>query len=323
MYLLFVSLEIVLFIFALLFSLFVLAVLTFRFVIEPIKKGRCTCKTDLTGKVVIITGGNSGIGLETARDLSRRNAKVIIASRDTKKSEEAVKSIKETSGNDNVEYKYLDLSKFSSIREFVSDFNKNNKRLDILVNNSGVGGLKNKLTEDGINNLMQINYVGQFLLTNLLLDKLKESAPSRIVIVSSYLHKWAKLDPNNIAGRNLKASLNLYNISKLCGVLWTKALAKRLPKEVVVNALHPGVVKTPIFKKIPGWRQKLLYFVISLLFKTPEEGAQTIIHLSVSPNIKTSGDYYVDCEKSKPAEEAFDDELVEKVYRETMNLIKI
>ncbi|CAK1543592.1 unnamed protein product [Leptosia nina] len=147
-----------------------------RIYFQPIKEV-CNCETKLHGKVALVTGGNSGIGKETARDLARRGARVIIASRDNKKSEAAVNDIIYTTGNANVLYRHLDLAKVESIRQFAEDF-KDEDRLDILVNNSGVGGLKNKCNERNIDVIMQINYFGPVLLTNLLLDKLKKSAPS-------------------------------------------------------------------------------------------------------------------------------------------------
>lgn len=289
--------------------------------------GVCKCKNvELKGKVALITGGNSGIGRETATDLARRGATVIIASRDSKKSEEAVKDIIASTGNTNVFYKSLNLAKFSSIREFAADFNKSYDRLDILVNNAGCAGLKPVLTEDGIEKVTQINYVGPFLLTNLLLDKLVDSKPSRIVVVSSKANQYHDFNHDDIAAVKTGDSLlgwKIYANSKLCQILWTKALAKRLPQGVTVNALHPGVVKTDIFNKLQGWWKVVALWIIDVLFKTAEEGAQTSIHLCVSPELDdVTGEYFAECQIAAPAKMAEDDKVVEKVWESTLELIK-
>ncbi|XP_045505480.1 retinol dehydrogenase 11-like [Colias croceus] len=230
-------------------TLFFLIVLFFLFILgcrlyfQPVKEV-CRCKTKLNGKVALVTGGNSGIGLETARELASRGAKVIIASRDVARSAAAVSDIISTTGNPHVHHKHLDLSKFGSIRTFAEDFNKNEDELHILVNNAGMAGTKPKLSEDGIEMSMQINHFGPALLTDLLIDKLKASASSRIIFVSSLLHQRAKLDFSDLIGKNVVNPLTRYANSKLFNIMWAKALAKRLPKGVTANSLHPGVVKT-------------------------------------------------------------------------------
>ncbi|MBQ5154018.1 SDR family NAD(P)-dependent oxidoreductase, partial [Macrococcus caseolyticus] len=162
-----------------------LITLTFiKIKLEPVK-GVCTSNARLDGKVALVTGGNQGIGLETARGLASHGATVVIACRDKDKSAQAIADIIATTGNKNIEFRHLDLASFSNVRQFAEDFNKAYDRLDILVNNAGCGGYSFSLTKDGVSEVMQINYFGPFLLTNLLLDKLKASKPSRIIIVSS------------------------------------------------------------------------------------------------------------------------------------------
>ncbi|XP_045762593.1 retinol dehydrogenase 11-like [Maniola jurtina] len=202
-----------------------------RLWVEPFKQ-RCKCKRQLHGKVALVTGGNSGIGFETAKDLAKRGARVVIASRNDKKSAKAVAIIKEATGNNDVEYRHLDLAKFDNIREFAKNFNKDFDRLDILVNNAGCGEIKEAKTEHGIDFLMQINYIGPFLLTQLLLDKLVVSKPSRIVMVSSFLHAHASLVPEEITYAKPVNSYIRYARTKLCNILWAKELAKRVPKGV-------------------------------------------------------------------------------------------
>ncbi|XP_038218506.1 retinol dehydrogenase 12-like [Zerene cesonia] len=292
-----------------------------RLYFQPVKEV-CRCKTKLNGKVALVTGGNSGIGLETARELARRGAKVIIASRDVARSAAAVSDIISTTGNPQVEHKHLDLSKFKSVRQLAEDFNKSGDPLHILVNNAGVSSLKNRLTEDGIDMIMQINHFGHALLTNLLLDKLKESAPSRIVVVSSILHHVAILNLDDLAAKNKSHFMVRYNNSKLCNILWARALAKVLPKGVTVNCLHPGLVSTNIFQKVPPLLGFVVGKILDIFFKVPKEGAQTVIHLCVSPDLEEqSGGYYTECQVKKPSKVAQDDDLADAVWQKTTELI--
>ncbi|CAH0403597.1 unnamed protein product [Chilo suppressalis] len=268
-------------------------------------------------------GGNIGIGLETARGLAKRGAHVIIASRNEERSKQAVSDIIRTTGNPKVEYRHLDLSKFWSIRKFAEDFNKAFDRLDFLVNNSGAAGLKEDLNEYGIDPVTQINYLGPFLLTNLLLEKLIRSQPSRIVIVSSYAHKLHSFNINDIVGKRKLGIWKKYCNTKVYDVMWTKALAKRLPEGVTANCLHPGIVKTDIFHRLPKRMKDFLLSVISLMFKTPEEGAQTSIHLCVAPELaKVTGKYFSDCEISDPARITKKEEIVDQLWEESMLLVE-
>lgn len=298
-----------------------LLILGFRLCVHPIK-GVCKCKTRLDGKVVLITGGNSGIGFETAKDLAKRGARIIIASRDDKKSEEAVEEIKAITGNKNIEYRHLNLALKENIKEFAEKFNKDYDRLDILVNNAGMA--RGKVNNNGVDIIMQINYIGPFMLTQLLLDKLKTSKPSRIVIVSSYAHAYAKFKVEDLTICKIENTWVRYSNTKLCGILWTRELAKRLPEGVTANVMHPGLVKTNIFNKLKPWIKWFIMLVIYVYnYKTPIEGAQTVIHLCVSPKLENvSGEYYVDCKKHDPAKIAQDDKFARELWDKTMNLIQ-
>lgn len=282
-------------------------------------KRRCLSDAKLHGKIALVTGGNSGIGLETARDLARRGATVIIASRNEEKSSKAIADIIRTTGNKNVEQRYLDLAKFSNIREFADDFSRTFDRLDILVNNAGCAGLKPRVTEDGIDIVMQINYFGPFLLTNLLKQKLIASKPSRIIIVSSKAHEYAKFDIEDIKGLKQMHYITKYSNSKLCNVIWAKALAKNLPSGVTANALHPGVVKTDIFNRLPPTPRKITLYLIGASFKTAEEGAQTSIELAVAEKLEnTTGGYYCECMEASESALANDEDLIDKVWAKSL-----
>ncbi|CAH0696347.1 unnamed protein product [Spodoptera exigua] len=306
------------------FLLILSALLAFKFFIEPVNSV-CKSNARLDGKVALVTGGNQGIGLETARELAARGARVIIACRGAEKSAEAIQDIVATTGNEQVEYMHLDLSRFSSVRKFAADFNNKYDRLHILVNNAGSGGDKPRYTEDGIDFVMQVNYFGPFLLTKLLTEKLIASKPSRVVIVSSILHYFGQINVDTldkIIGHSIKSKFYNYSNSKLCGVLWAKALAKKLPEEVSVNSLHPGVVRTNIFSKLPFWFLKIFTFLCDLLnFKTPKEGAQTVVHLCVAEEVQNvRGKYFVECCEAKYRRVADNEDVVEKVWNKSLEV---
>ncbi|XP_063830234.1 retinol dehydrogenase 11-like [Ostrinia nubilalis] len=152
----------------------------------------CSCKVNLEGKIVVITGGNAGIGFETAKILAKRGATVVIASRNDAKSKAAAEKITEVTGNPNIFYKHLDLGRLASVKKFAEDFDKSFDRLDVLINNAGFTEAEQRHSEDGIENVMQVNHVAHIYLTNLLMPKIVASKPSRIIIVTSIAHETHK-----------------------------------------------------------------------------------------------------------------------------------
>jgi NAD(P)-dependent dehydrogenase (short-subunit alcohol dehydrogenase family) len=205
-------------------------------------QGRKYEKTTLIdGKIVIITGANAGIGKETAIELAKRGGKIYIACRDITRGENALKEIKERSGSSNVHFLQLDLASMSSIREFSKKFHDLESELHILINNAGVMACPKAFTEDGFEMQMGTNHLGHFLLTNLLLDLLKSSAPSRIVNVASLAYIFGKFFKNNLNSEKFYFRWHAYGTSKLANILFTRELARRLENtKVTVNALHPG-----------------------------------------------------------------------------------
>jgi NAD(P)-dependent dehydrogenase (short-subunit alcohol dehydrogenase family) len=198
--------------------------------------------TKIDGKVVIITGANSGIGKETAIDLAKRGGKVYIACRDIKRGEDALKEIKEKSGTDNAYFLQLDLASLDSVREFSRKFHELESQLHILVNNAGVMACPKALTKDGFEMQLGTNHLGHFLLTNLLLDLLKASSPSRVVVVSSVLHRLGRIKKEDLMSEKSYWKWQVYGQSKLANILFTNELAKRLEGSgVTANSLHPGM----------------------------------------------------------------------------------
>ncbi|CAK1543591.1 unnamed protein product [Leptosia nina] len=293
------------------------AILIYKCIFEP-RAGVCRCTTRLDGKIVIITGANRGIGFETAKDLAKRGARVIIA--DVQNADDAVAKIVKETGNTAVEYKHLDLARFKSIQDFMEKV-KDIPHLDILVNNAAIATMKDQYTEDGINCIMHVNYFGPFILTALLLDKLVASKSSRIVIMASAAHCYANFDINDLIGAREMLNFKHYANSKLCNVLWMKALAKRLPKNVTANSIHPGIVKTPIYNHF--YMRRIFLFMVNIFFKSPRQGAQTTIHVCVAEELEhSSGSHYADCKEKNVSQNGRNDSLVEEVWCKTITILE-
>ena len=207
----------------------------------------CKSQARLDGKTVIITGGNSGIGLETAVDLAKRQARVILACRSVEKGEKAVADVKKRSGNDNVVFVQLDLASLDSVRDFAAKIlEEQAQQIDILINNAGVMMIpERRLTKDGFEMQFGTNHLGHFLLTNLLLDHIKKAPSARIVNVSSLAYHGGVIDINDLNSERSYAPIATYCKNKLANILFTRGLAKRLQgTNVTVNAVHPGGIRT-------------------------------------------------------------------------------
>lgn len=260
--------------------------------------GKFYSRAVLTGKVVIVTGGNSGIGFATAAELARRGAKVILGCRDSKRGKRAVEKIRKLSKNRAViRHIDLDLASLTSIRSFVEEFVSTEARLDILINNAGTSGISQGKTEDGIVRDMQINHFGPFLLTLLLVPILKKSAPSRVIVLSSVLHRFGRID--NLNKENYHTYVQAFCNSKLCNLLFSTELARRLEGTgVVVNGAHPGQVNTSLYKSTIF--EKLRSLVLYSFFKSPHDGAQTSVYLAASDECdQVTGKYFADCAEAK------------------------
>ncbi|KAI8485324.1 Retinol dehydrogenase 12 [Branchiostoma belcheri] len=285
--------------------------------------GVCRSPARLDGKTVIITGANTGIGKETARDLAARGARVILACRDLNKAETAASEIRKSTGNGNVVIEQLDLASLASVRTFATIINEREPKVNILINNAGVAACPQWKTEDGFEMQFGTNHLGHFLLTNLLLDKLKNSAPSRVVIVSALAHVWGKIDFDDINSETSYSPIGSYCQSKLANVLFMRELARRLEGTgVTVNALHPGVMHTEIgrhFFTTFGWAAlPMIPFVAVyyLFWKSVKQGAQTTIHLAVDRELETtSGLYFSDCLPCDVSPLAKDEATARRLWR--------
>uniref|UniRef100_H3D810 Retinol dehydrogenase 12, like n=1 Tax=Tetraodon nigroviridis TaxID=99883 RepID=H3D810_TETNG len=278
----------------------------------------------LEGRTVLITGANSGIGKETAIDLAQRGAKVIMACRDMDRAQTAVKDVIERSGSQNIVCMKLDLADSQSIREFAEAVNQGEPRLDILINNAGVMVCPYGKTADGFEMQMGVNHLGHFLLTHLLLDLIKRSAPARIITVSSMAHAWSSIDLDDINSEKSYDKRRAYSQSKLANVLFTRSLAQRLEGTgVTTYSLHPGVVQTDLWRHLSGPEQFLMRFA-KPFSKNSVQGAQTTIYCAVEPSLeKESGGYYSDCAPASCSAAAKNDDLAQKLWELSCQLLSL
>ncbi|XP_034022990.1 retinol dehydrogenase 11 [Thalassophryne amazonica] len=277
-----------------------------------------SCNVRLNGKTAIVTGANTGIGKFIALDLARRGARVILACRSKERGTAALKEIREVSGNSDVHLYLVDLASLDSVRQFAERILEEEKALHILVNNAGVSGLPREMTKDGLEASFATNHLGPFLLTNLLLDLIKCSAPARIVTVSSVNHRKGKVDFSHFRGENLTYYMdNIYNHTKLHNIICTNELARRLQGTgVTANSVHPGVVRTEVIRHYQFWVRWLFNLTGILFFKSAEEGAVSSIFCAVSEEMEGITGKYIDsdCTLSLPSPLARDVALAVKDF---------
>jgi NAD(P)-dependent dehydrogenase (short-subunit alcohol dehydrogenase family) len=279
----------------------------------------------MKGKVVLITGGNSGIGLEAAVKIAKLGAELVLVARDKTKGDAAVADVKQRGGNDAVSLLLCDFSDQASIRKLAEEFRAGHDRLDLLINNAGSVSDSRKLTSDGIEQTFAVNHLGYFLLTNLLLDLIEKSAPARIVNVSSVGHYSGDMDFENLQyEKGGYFIMRAYNRSKLGNVLFTTELARRMEgKNVTVNCLHPGAVRTNIWSHAP-WYSKPFLAIMKLFMISAEEGGDRIFHLAASDDVTgQTGGYYDKRKKKEPSALAQDAALAKRLWETSAQMVKL
>nr|XP_034826967.1 retinol dehydrogenase 14-like [Maniola hyperantus] len=284
---------------------------------------KCNCKTFLVGKVVIVTGANSGIGYHTAFKLAQKGARVILACRNEFRASAAVDKIKNGTGNTQVIFKKLDLTSLQSIRDFADDVLKTETRLDILVNNAEACALENKYTNDGILEGMQVNHFGPFLLSQLLIPILKKSRPSRIVNVSSLIYLMGFVNLKTINEKRLNRII-LYADSKLCNLVIQQEFARRLEEvDVMVNNAHPGIIMTNILGTSHPLFEAFFKILCWMTPRTAEDGAETVVHLAVSEECgKVTGKFFIDCKETYLLPKGKDPVLAKKLWELSEDVVK-
>lgn len=274
----------------------------------------------LRGKTIIVTGANSGIGKATAAEMLRCQGRVIMACRNRERAEKAAQEIQQEAGPEQGELviKLLDLASLKSVRSFCEEIMKEESRIDILINNAGIYQCPYTKSEDGFEMQFAVNHLGHFLLTNLLLDLLKRSAPSRIIVVSSKLYKYGEINFDDLNSEQSYDKAFAYARSKLANLLFTLELSHRLEETgVTVNALTPGIVRTNLGRHvhIPLLMKPLFNLASQAFFKSPEEGAQTSIYLACSPDVEgVQGKCFANCHEEPLLAKATDEEVAKKLW---------
>lgn len=277
--------------------------------------GRCKSTCNLQGRVFLVTGANSGIGKETVRELAKRNATIIMACRDLQNARDTIAEIRNQTVFGELIPMKLDLASFASIRIFAEEVLRNFPEIHVLINNAGVYvPLKERaLTQDGIEIHFGVNHLGHFLLTNLLLDRLKNSAPSRVVIVTSKLLESGNIDFSSLArerGLPVKGRMNpAYCNSKLANVYFGGLLAG-IVKDTGLNIYMacPGFTYTRLFRNVKrSWFHYIIFSPVAVLFlRTANQGAQTVLHCATDPDLEhETGNIYSNCKQYDQKKELY------------------
>ena len=283
--------------------------------------------TQMQGKICLITGANSGIGKATALGLASMGATVVMVSRDRTRGEEARREIRAQSGNDDVDLFLADLSSQQEVRQLAETFQQRYRHLHVLINNAGSGFSKRQQSADGIEMTLALNHLAPFLLTNLLLDMLKKSAPARVINVSSAVESRARLDIHDLQLKNHRYGfLRSYGQSKFAMMLFTYELARRLQGTgVTVNAMNPGPTVTSFGSRdLAPFTRSFLHFLATRVGITAEKAAETSIYLASSPEVESvSGQYFQNRAARKSSPRSYDEPLQRQVWEASAHFVRV
>ena len=276
----------------------------------------------MAGRTVLVTGGTTGIGRATALGLATMGARLAITGRDRGRAEAAAREIR-AAGGGQVDVFVADLSSQSQVRRLADEVLQSLPRIDVLVNN--VGGYWNTrhVTPDGLERTFALNHLAPFLLTDLLLDRLRHSAPARVVTVASNAQAMGRIDFDDLQGERSYSGARAYNQSKLANVLFTYELARRLAGTgVTANALHPGVVSTSFGAEDPGRVQRLFVPFMRPFMKTPAEGAARSIHVASAPELEqVTGCYFANSSAKRSSERSYDEATAARLWQVSTDLV--
>lgn len=266
----------------------------------------------MKNKIILITGATSGIGKVATFELAKQEATIIFTTRDIDKGKQVKEEIIQLSGNHDIHDFFCDFASLESIKTFCNEFKSKFDQLHILINNAAVWNPKRKLSDDGFEHTFAVNYLAPFLLTNLLLDTIKASQPSRIVNVVSGLHQGS-INFDDIEFKNTYSGFKVYRQSKLALMLYTRLLAKKLEGlGVSVNCVQPGMTRTHLGRD-SGWSVKMIF---KLIGKSIEKGAETVIYAALSKEIENiSGEYLQNKAIAKSSDESKDLDMAERLVK--------
>jgi retinol dehydrogenase 14 len=277
----------------------------------------------MTGKVVLVTGGTGGIGKATAIGLAALGARVGITGRDLGRAEQAAVEIRTRSGNPAVDPFAAEMSSQAEVRRLAVAVLDAYPRLDVLVNNVGGFWAHRHSTADGVERTFAVNHLASFLLTNLLLDRLKASAPSRVVTVSSHVQAEGRIDFDDLQGARDYSGQAAYSQSKLANIMFTNELARRLEgTRVTATSLHPGFVRTDFGAEDQAWFFSVISHVVRPFLKTPAQGARSSIYLASSPDIDgVTGQFFVNSMPKTANQVAYDADMTARLWDVSARLV--
>ena len=276
----------------------------------------------MAGRTVLVTGGSGGIGKATALGLAGMGARVAIVGRDAERTESVAREAR-AAGAQQVDVFVADLSSQLEVRRLADEVLHHLPRIDVLLNNVGGYWQSRHVTVDGLERTFALNHLALFLLTNLLLDRLQESAPARVVTIASHAHVMGRLDFDDLQGERSYSGARAYNQSKLANVLFTYELARRLEgTSVTANALHPGVVSTAFGAEDPGVVQRLVVPFVRPFMKTAREGAATSIYLASAPGLdRVTGAYFANGKAKRSSKRSYDLVTARRLWEVSATLV--
>ena len=276
----------------------------------------------MNGRICIVTGATHGIGRATARALAASGATVLVHGRDLARARAVAEDISRDTGNPEVRFVQADFAQLAQVRRLAQDLQSLLPRLDVLINNAAVMAAARARSAEGYDLTFAVNHLAPFLLTNLLLDKLRASAPARVIVVASEAHRRATLDFGDLMNAGASGWWTAYERSKLANVLFARELARRLAGTgVTVNALHPGVVRSQLFRSSPALLRVLLWSVGRLFMLSPQQGARGSVYLATASELDgESGGYYRGCRRVAPSAAAQSEACAARLWQESARL---
>ena len=271
----------------------------------------------MQGKIILVTGATNGIGKIAARELARLGATVIVAGRNPAKTEQTVQEIKTATGSDRVDHAIADLSLMSGVHSLAQQVQNRYERLDVLLNNAGGIFNERQMTAEGLEQTFALNHMNYFLLTHLLHDLLKRSAPARVINVSSDAHRSIRaLDLDELQNPKRYVGFAAYGRSKLANIMFTYELARRwVGTGITANALHPGTVSTGFGMNNKGLLNQVMLRVFKMFAMPDEQGAQTSIYLASSPEVASvNGKYFAKSVPVASSEASYDEEMQRQLW---------